>query len=68
MSENQIDLIHIFDFEDLELWKENLKFYFENKDDCIITYEHTARYFSPRKDINLIVYGSTKIINRLTLN
>lgn len=61
-KENQIDLIHIFDFEDLELWKENLKFYFENKDDCIITYEHTARYFSPRKDINLIVYGGTKII------
>lgn len=61
-KQNQVDLIHIFDFEDLIAWKQDLKLYLENKNNYIIKYEHTTRVYSPRKDVNLTVYGRTKII------
>lgn len=61
-KQNQIDLIHIFDFEDFVVWKQNLKLYLENKDSYKINYEHITRVYSPRENVNLIVYGCTKII------
>lgn len=61
-KQNQVDLIHIFDFEDLVTWKQDLKLYLENKNNYIIKYEHSTRVYSPRRDVNLVVYGRSKII------
>lgn len=42
-KENGINLIHIFEFEDLEEWKKSLECYVKNVDRYLITFENVKR-------------------------
>lgn len=62
-KQNNVNLIHVFDFENIDSWKQSIKLYLENKNRYKIMYNHIVRSYSPRKDIELIVYGKTEIID-----
>ncbi len=59
-KENGIDLIHIFEFENLEKWKRKLKLYFENPNKFEISFKNEKRslIYSNRK---FIYYGQSFI-------
>ena len=62
-KQNQVSLIHIFDFEDLSVWKQNINFYLKNKNSYQVVYFHSIRYYFPRKNVKLVVYGETQLVN-----
>ncbi len=61
-KQNQVDLIHVFDFENLTVWKQTIKLYLENKNNYEVVYNHTIRTYSPRKNVELVMYGMTQLV------
>ena len=59
--ENNIKLLHIYDFENLSLWYEKLDMYLENPDNFDITYENIPRLVPYRKK-QVTVYGISDIV------
>lgn len=58
---NNINLIHIFDFEDLEIWKEDLMCYINTYPNVSVSFENTERIVDLRKTLQVSVYGVSKI-------
>lgn len=56
-KEQGINLVHIFEFEDLESWKENLSKYIKNQSKYEVKFENNKRTFS-----KFSCYGVSKII------
>lgn len=54
--QNGINLIHIFEFEDLNKWKRKLRLYFEKPDKFKITFKNNKRFVN-----NHILYGQSFI-------
>lgn len=57
--EHGINLIHIFEFEDLEEWKEKLKMYFNDPSLYSISFKNNKRYYQYSKNIMLEYYGES---------
>lgn len=60
-KENNIDLIHIFDFEDLSIWYERLELLLNNREDYKILFKNTITKIYPNKFTCLKVYGKSNI-------
>lgn len=60
-KENGVNLIHIFEFEDIEEWKSKLIKYFENPNDFVINYENQFRAIKMYSK-TLDFYGISSII------
>lgn len=56
-KEQGINLVYIFEFEDLESWKENLSKYIKNQSKYEVKFENNKRTFS-----KFSCYGVSKII------
>lgn len=57
---NNLDLLHIFEFEDLLSWYELLLLYINNPDQYEITFQNNIRYYD-RKEVVLSYYGQSFI-------
>lgn len=60
--ENNVDLIHIFEFEDIEEWKQKILNYFSNPSDFTITFTNERRSYC-HDNIPLTFYGISKILH-----
>ena len=58
--QNNINLIHVWDFEDLEEWKEILKKYFENPEKFSIVFKNRKRVIMYRNK-EFICYGESNV-------
>lgn len=58
---NKVSLLHIFEFEDLEVWKENLLMFLNNPNAFKIVFENTKRNYIHNK-VPLLFYGISKIL------
>lgn len=56
-KDNSISLIHIFEFEDMSLWKDKIINYIDNKEDYVLTFDNT-----PRDIKGYTCYGISDII------
>lgn len=59
-KQHNIDLIHVFDFEDLGQWKQDLSLFFTEKDKYKVVFTNDLRYGIN----NLPVYGKTTILTK----
>lgn len=64
-KDNSVDLIHIFEFENFDVWLEKLKDLINEPENYQITFENTLRQSSYNKHIVLDFYGES-LISRVT--
>lgn len=58
--ENNVNLIHIFDLEDINKWKRKLKLYFENSEKYEISFKNNRRTFT-KSSSKFVCYGQSYI-------
>ncbi len=60
-AENNIQLLHIFEFEDLDIWKDMLFLFFKSPKDFKITFSNSRREYI-HNNVPLDFYGISKIL------
>ena len=63
-KDNNVKLIHIFDFEDIKLWYDLLRDLILNINNYEILFDNICREYYPRKSVCLQIYGKS-FINKI---